>query len=97
MLSKDYDFVLKMSTRAEEDLMKEVWKILDAYNYPSGEITYKFIIISEAYILNRYIEAMYLDGVEIGTFQIINNKVDVMETGYREMLCIQKAKEQLRP
>ncbi len=84
MISKDYAFVLDRSKFIEPELIKITWELMDKHNYPSGKIEQKLFITPDAHILDRYIEATFLDNVEIATFEISGRAVSVMPIGYRE-------------
>lgn len=84
MISQDYRSVLKMANMVEEEIVKECWKVMEKYNYPAGLIEHKLFITPGAATLERYIEATYIDGVEVLTLEISGRSVSVMDVGYRE-------------
>lgn len=86
MLSKDYTTVLEKAKYIEPEIIKQLWKLMEQYNYPAGTIEHKLFITPGAHILDRYIEATYIDGVEVLTLEIAGRALSVMETGYRESI-----------
>lgn len=84
MISKDYAFVLERAKYIESEIVKELWKLVEQYNYPAGYIGSKLFIEPGAHILDRYIEAIYLDDIEVLTLEISGRALAVMPVGYRE-------------
>ncbi len=84
MISKDYDALLKASKFVEDDIVKECWKVMDKYNYPSGIVEHKLFIIPGYSVIDRYIEATYIDGIEVLTIEVSGRSIAVMNIGYRE-------------
>ena len=85
MISKDYAFVLERAKFVEPEIVKILWNVMDDYNYPSGNIEHRIFIMPDAHILDRYIEATFLDGKEILTLEIAGRAVGIMPIGYREL------------
>lgn len=85
MISKDYAFVLERAKFVEPEIVKIISQIMDADKYPAGKIERKLFVTPGAYILDRYIEAVFLDKKEILTLEIAGRAVGVMLIGYREL------------
>lgn len=84
MLTQDYKTVLEKSKFVETKMVEHAWKAMDQLQYPAGNIEWKLSITPGAHIIDRYIEACYVDGVEVYTLQINGRMIDPVPVGYRE-------------
>ena len=83
MLSQDYNYVLEKAKFIEPEIVKECWRVMEQYNYPAGVIEHRLIITPGAHIIDRYIDATFLDGVEILTLEISGRALCVLPPGSR--------------
>lgn len=94
MLTQDYKAILDKSKFVEPKMVDHAWKIMDVLGYPSGTIEWKLFITPGAHIIDRYIEACYVDGVEVFTLQVSGRMIDVVPVGYREINLTNKKPNQ---
>ncbi len=80
MISEDYEKVLSTSKHVEKEILRCISQV---YKGDIANINRKLFIPCGVAVIDRYIEAVYVDGQEIATLEISGRAIDIMRIGYR--------------
>jgi hypothetical protein len=76
MISKDYQHVLRTGAYIEREIQSII-----AEHQPCER---RLFIEPGASVIDRYVEAIYRDGIEVMTLEVSGRAITIMNTGYRE-------------
>jgi len=79
MTTKDYQHVLKTSALVEKQVIRLISQVCDI-----SKVRRQLFIPVDCYVLDRYIEVVWLGNVEVMTIEVSGRTASLMPLGYRE-------------
>lgn len=80
MVSQDYEQVIRTGKLVEKELLRCISQV---YIGDPANLRRQLFIPPGCHIIDRYVEAVYLDNTEIMTLEISGRAVDIKPIGYR--------------